>query len=540
MNKAKKAFPWGWLVFGAIFLFMLSHKTPVLIWVIYGLIASYSILKKEKDAESSKIQSIVDEAQPVVYVSALSNQLTVQTKTQSLSSSLKEPQKNKHLNSTYYRIPEPPKELFQAARWIPYGVSVTIADYTIDGGMLYVGANAGSRYAADPALIDTKQSVARQKIDFTQDLMSYWPSYSEISPKARSAYLNWLADGKKHPEAEIGYVFLYFYGLERRALIDIKKDKSAELDKPFIINELIRLLGIYGSRSSSFKNYASNLLQFIQLSDPSRKYYAESMMEFPVTYEMPYQLRIALGQIAKDDVPLSPELAWIWIRHDFRITQRTPTTRCKAEFHSLFLTKYQEAYPKGIKLPVNRTKLKLVYYPASAGFQRNGQDINVGELPDITVVNGPINKLQNIVDNCNAELEPYSRFIGRNPAKRDALEALLQLPVQLWPATARAVLDSFKTRTATTMVELTFVELVKSFNSTDELSRDKIRRFARALESEHICMEPDVLVISTTIKPEDKVVLFECSRRQNNRSLSGRCRHPRTGILRCCCRWRIF
>ena len=40
--------------------------------------------------------------------------------------------------------------------------------------------------------------------------MGYWPSYSSISPEARAAYLGWLSTGKSDPQADIGYVFLYF------------------------------------------------------------------------------------------------------------------------------------------------------------------------------------------------------------------------------------------------------------------------------------------------------------------------------------------
>ena len=49
--------------------------------------------------------------------------------------------------------------------------------------------------------------------------MTYWPSYSEISSAARTAYVDWLASGRR-PGAHIGYVFLFFYGIERRVLVD--------------------------------------------------------------------------------------------------------------------------------------------------------------------------------------------------------------------------------------------------------------------------------------------------------------------------------
>jgi TerB N-terminal domain len=90
--------------------------------------------------------------------------------------------------------------------------------------------------------------------------MGYWPSYSEISSGARRAYLNWLAGGRRDPEADIGFVFLFFYGLERRAIIDGAKDEPAQADWPVIAAELRRLLSIYGEKSHSFRRYAGEAL----------------------------------------------------------------------------------------------------------------------------------------------------------------------------------------------------------------------------------------------------------------------------------------
>lgn len=81
-------------------------------------------------------------------------------------------------------------------------------------------------FGNDPCLVDPSKEVARQG-DYTVAQMGYWPSYAEISSTARGAYLNWLAGGRKDPNADVGYVFLFFYGLERRAIIDGGKDRAS-------------------------------------------------------------------------------------------------------------------------------------------------------------------------------------------------------------------------------------------------------------------------------------------------------------------------
>jgi len=72
------------------------------------------------------------------------------------------------------------------------------------------------------------------------------------------------SDWQKDPLAQIGYVFLFFYGLERRVL-------TASLDSPqdvaelAVLNvELRRLLDIYGNQGS-FASYASSLLDYLEV-----------------------------------------------------------------------------------------------------------------------------------------------------------------------------------------------------------------------------------------------------------------------------------
>ena len=52
--------------------------------------------------------------------------------------------------------------------------------------------------------------------------------------------------------------------------------------------------------------------------------------------------------------------------------------------------------------------------------------------------------VKSIWDYCTEELDPYSRYLGRNPDKAQALEGLLQLPVELWPVPVRAEIEDLK------------------------------------------------------------------------------------------------
>jgi uncharacterized tellurite resistance protein B-like protein len=492
----QRGIPTGVWIFAAAVVVAKIGDAPAGVWILIGVLAFIYWLIR-----SSKVKSMAT-AQPQQM--ATQWQLPVNQSSEVIVNAAKEQQKS-------YPIPAPPKNGNMSGRWLSERESIEVAGISIPGGLVYVGSSLKAASGdIEPALIDPAKPVSRNKGDFTERLTGYWASYSNSSPEARRAYLLWLADGKKHPEADIGYVFLYFYGLERRVVFDAQKDAAAEADKPAIAAELRRLLSIYGKQPNSFKGYARRLLEFIELSEIPGKRYSQPLPELEYSYELPYPLRLALGQTAVDGVAVPAHLALAWAEHEPTISKRTPVTRCAEEFKKLFVLKYQKKYGEGLKLTVNRTKLKLSYTPASAGLRgfSGGINLHFGDIPDVSALTGPPKKLQAVVEECAAELNAYSRFLGRSPEKKDSLEAILLLPVALWSDTARNTLSKLKKRVINDVQVMTLLELSQIFNGTEAPNRERLLGLAKALEGEHICMEPDVLAGAKTPKPEEKLVLF--------------------------------
>lgn len=407
-----------------------------------------------------------------------------------------------------FKIPKAPKG-FGAAEWIPEGRSVTVANVTIPGGLIYVGTFLPTPSGGnDPGLIDPSKPAAKSG-DFTVRQMDYWPSYSEITPTARRAYLDWLAEGRKDPKAEIGFVFLFFYGLERRAIIDGVKDEITRDEWPVVAEELRRLLSIYGDKSRSFRSYASGLLDWLEVAVYPPKLYERPVPAFPKSYELPMYIRLALGLAAVDEVPVPTHLALAWARLDPNVHLRTAATRCVDEFQKSFALKYAELCGDGIRLPKNRTRLKLVYRPASAGFRGYG-DINLhfNDTPDVSVLTAPVKALQEVVEEATKPLDAYSRLLGKNKEARASLEGIVLLPVALWPNAARGAVQGLRERIGDGMIAIPFQELLDTIGATTAFTRDKMQSLARALEGTNIGFEPDVLSGAKPPKPDDKVVLF--------------------------------
>ena len=128
------------------------------------------------------------------------------------------------------------------AAWVPAGYSAQVGRHVIPGGLLYVGSGLAAEKGGqpEPSLIDHRLPVDQRAPDYTGAKMGYWPSYSAIAPQCRAAYLHWLLDGRRAPGVYIGYVFLYFYGLERRLLVDSQSSPAARAEHAALVREVGR------------------------------------------------------------------------------------------------------------------------------------------------------------------------------------------------------------------------------------------------------------------------------------------------------------
>ncbi|GJJ02092.1 hypothetical protein RugamoR64_26300 [Duganella rhizosphaerae] len=410
-----------------------------------------------------------------------------------------------------YKIPPAPEQ-FKSARWLGKSESFVVAGIEIRGGLIYVGPTLTTVHGGvEPSLIDPRKPVAKNG-HYTERHTNYWPSYSDISPQARRAYLLWLADGRSAPDADIGYVFLYFYGLERRIILDILGEKQAQDELPEIARELKRLYATYAINSGSFKMYCGQLIEIIDATNQSSKLYEGELGNLPASFGLPLPLRLAIGQAVRDGIPIPVHLALAWAERDPAIARRTPVQRCAEEFKKLFVSEYAKAFGQGLKIAPNKTKLKLSYRPASSGFMgSNSVDMKFGDTPDVTALTAPVKKLQAIVDSCTKVLEPYSRYLARNPDGKQDLEAVLTLPFEFWPDTSRKAIEDIKIKVSNGLLLLSFKELFTTFKATGEPTKDKQQALASALEAEGIGIEPDVLSSIRASKPEDPLVLFETS-----------------------------
>ena len=95
-------------------------------------------------------------------------------------------------------------------------------------------------------MIDPSLQIDRTNPDRLGEYLPEQPSYAGLPPGWRAAYLTWLADGRRHPSTPIGYVLLYFFGLERRVLLDHLQHGMPAEDLQAIATEIEELVAVYG------------------------------------------------------------------------------------------------------------------------------------------------------------------------------------------------------------------------------------------------------------------------------------------------------
>lgn len=117
----------------------------------------------------------------------------------------------------------------------------------------------------EPSLIYTREPIKKpENIDEIPG-PDYFPSYSGLNPYQRWIYLDWLTDINK--EINIGYVFTFYYGLERHLLTD-KFDEAFDMilnlrkihkNNSFLTYSLCSLIF-----SAMYKNRPDKLEDFLQ------------------------------------------------------------------------------------------------------------------------------------------------------------------------------------------------------------------------------------------------------------------------------------
>lgn len=399
------------------------------------------------------------------------------------------------------------------------GRGVRVGGYQIADGMIYVGQGLEAAHSVrwgrrlDPALIDPTLDVERSRPDRAGDRMGYWPSYDQISPASRAAYLEWLAGGRKDPDAYIGSVFLFFYGLERRLLVDARALAVSDGEVRRLMEEVERLLELYG-HNGSFRGYASRFLEFVRLErDPAA---LDEWIARPPAKASDHLLALSLvaARAARDKEPLPVEWAWIWTK-ERGLATRTPARRCPEELEELFRMRYPQLRGGGVKIRPSKKPLEMIYQPASSGIASRSISWKETDLTETLHLEAPARRLSEFADQLCQELDPFSRWVGRTD-DRDSPAALALLPTDLAvertsPA-GQALVEWVESRfDSDGWARVETAELIERWpdrKNSDKLTKREVVQLVDFLELRGFGLEPDVRHGGRNLSSAETAVMF--------------------------------
>ena len=403
----------------------------------------------------------------------------------------------------------------QKTGWIDPGRPVQFGNKTVTSGMFYLGkavplpgGGLTDQYVINPHL-HSKAAHA----DVSGQSMPYWPSYASINPAARMAFLEWMAEGRVGTEYGIGYVFLFFYGLEHRLFVEGAPDAAQ-----VVIPEVERLLSIYGA-NNSFRGYANNFLLYgriacgIPLSSP------QLSAERNHSTELDPATRLYLGEKLSRSDKLSSHDTLLWILRRPDTYLRTPAIRCFDEFVALWNIRFKEKFPDGFKVTVRKQSIGFTYRAASGAFQIDIPGPH-SKLPDVVTARQSLEPLRKIIQACTEELESFSRFVGKHADQRATIEAASLLPAPLRTASHVAFRSASEQlskimgerNTATTQCNNILSAVGIDCPEHGKLTKLMHDRLTQSLDVLDIAIEPDRRYGGAVAQLDDQVVIFRAEK----------------------------
>jgi hypothetical protein len=320
---------------------------------------------------------------------------------------------------------------------------VNVAGFDIPGGMVYVGsfltASPGGGWAADtpaPCLINPRLKVDRGRPNPSLD-MGYWPSYTDIEPAHRLNYLHWLASGKRDTSYQVGYAFLYFYGLERRLIADNPPKEERDL----LVAEVLRLNDLYQA-NGSFRGYSRGLLNLLELRDTLAV--PNSLAGWTPDLDkldrsMPLAMKLKLALHASQGIPLEFDDAMAAVltlpSGAGGLRRSGAVARARQELIALARQRFPQRFPEGFKLKDRKSSsLHLGYNAASRNLEVEVTVDGGKRLPD--PMNLTWTKMTEFCESVVQDLAPFAKAIGKDRERANSLEAILALPPELGDASA--------------------------------------------------------------------------------------------------------
>ena len=392
--------------------------------------------------------------------------------------------------------------------WLGLNEVFAVQGVTIPDPLTYrLNMWAGRARPDEPSAIDPLLPVA-DRLRGPEEPLPYWPSYSGSTPGQRRLYLEWMASGRRTLPSEIGYAFIFFYGLERRGLVD-------EADQIRVVNEAFRLKQINAAHperyNRSFDSYSSSFLWYMVMSfaqrvlGPSMRVLVESTRLWDED-----SLSAALAWFVLNDRPLPAWAAFVVAGQLPESRRSVVTQRVGGEFQRLFETRYAERFPEGLKLRSSKRDRLYSYRPASSAlstFSRRG--------PNPLGLRSQFKALSEIWNACIDDLRRLSTVVVKEggaaltPAAWEAMPSEIRAGVEhpLTDAVCKLV-DECTDDQGRTMIKAERIAAVAGYEPRERLTLARSRNVCEAFEHVGYGLVPDARLTGKGYRADETLGAF--------------------------------
>lgn len=408
------------------------------------------------------------------------------------------------IRPTVSSLPSKRSNIKMVSRWIRgaseddvvfYGPNsvATVDGHQLDSPLIYF-VTGTLKQPYDASLIETGLPVAKSGRGAYE--LPYWPNYRQCSPQQRRIYLNWLTSGRRDPSVELGYVFIYFYGLERRIVLDHK-------DSQAIISELLQLLPIY-KYSRSFRSYCSSLLWMATLCAAESGQLSDNMLEQIINateYWNEENISALLSIYQKQNLPVPPNVTLIITEHDSRSPRSVVFKRHPDKFRELFFARYTETFKDGFRLKTAKRDFNFDYCSASESLAGiNGRfSPNRTMLPNTLGIPSQFKPLIHIWSEVIADLKAFDRIQRKSgPDQTMTAEMYEALPSELRNEdhpnfeTWYQIIDQYTDDSCgITLVPVSKLATARGIPERAKLTKKQCGQILNSADCMDLCLEPD-------------------------------------------------
>jgi hypothetical protein len=433
---------------------------------------------------------------------------------QPVSTKSRRPQITLRLN-TATPLKQNAKSSREALVWHEAGELVSLKTGHIVNGMIYT-TSRDLPWPCESSAIDERLPVAAKPAGSAEKL-PYYPNYKDFSAQQRRVYLDWMASGRpaNHSDQfELGYVFMFFYGIERRLILE---DDSSAL----LFDELIKLMVDYGTTQSSKSliTYGSQLVHFAGYRTQAYPQHSQCLLAIDDRRTFKSGSQFILANLYNRGAPLRAEIAITLAAADENSRKSKVTTRVKHEFHALFGRRFEETWPGGIKLEAAKLPAVVQYRPASGALlQLTDQDHSsekfVQRVPQL--LPRQFKGLPKIWNSCIDDLSGYSRARARVKSLGSELSAWNALPSELRRKSLNPINEAFKTLVAAApledayrIVEVGEIAHLIGLAEALKLTPAQSRQITSALRGIGWSLAPDLSILGSSLSWRQEVAVFE-------------------------------